>query len=365
MEIINCEQLKYILSISSPSDNILLCGAHGSGKTEILTEYFSSLGMEVVPLYLSQMSEPGDLIGLPFKNEKTGHTDFMPPYWFPTNDTPIVLFLDELNRAHSQILQTIMDLALNRKLAGRALPAGSRIISAVNIGSEYTVTDLDPALASRFNIYMFKPSVQEWVSWAQNQKFDNRIIDFILERPEYLDGDDINSDNTLEPHPNRRAWFRVNKILKKAEEFSENLFVAIAGIIGRPVTNLFVQFVTSHYDDKELSAKKILFNFPLYSNTIENSPQNKVGILVNEVFKFLEVTTIKETEISMIASNIDKFSTLIINSFHESAGLFLSNLSSRFYPNANNFIFSHCELTIQACERLFEEWKITERKNLK
>ena len=30
---------------------------------------------------------------------------------------PIVLFLDELNRARPEILQTVMDLALNRKLA--------------------------------------------------------------------------------------------------------------------------------------------------------------------------------------------------------------------------------------------------------
>lgn len=39
----------------------------------------------------------------------------MPPYWFPVDGKPIVLFLDELNRARPEVLQTIMDLALNRK----------------------------------------------------------------------------------------------------------------------------------------------------------------------------------------------------------------------------------------------------------
>ena len=55
----------------------------------------------------------------------------MPPYWFLVNGKPIVLFLDELNRARPEILQTVMDLALNRKLAGKKLPEDSQIISAL------------------------------------------------------------------------------------------------------------------------------------------------------------------------------------------------------------------------------------------
>lgn len=55
-------------------------------------------------LFLGQMSDPGDLLGLPTKDEATGKTTFMPPYWFPIDDKPIVLFLDELNRARPEIL---------------------------------------------------------------------------------------------------------------------------------------------------------------------------------------------------------------------------------------------------------------------
>ena len=118
--------------------------------------------MKVVTLFLGQMSDPGDLIGLPKFNEETGLTEFMPPFWFPIDDKPIVLFLDELNRARPELLQVIMDLALNRKLAGKPLPAGSRIISAVNYGDEYEVNDLDPALVSRFNIYEFAPNANDF-----------------------------------------------------------------------------------------------------------------------------------------------------------------------------------------------------------
>ena len=96
---INTTELQQLLDITPAHQNIMLVGAHGIGKSEILTEYFSGKGMRVVPLFLGQMSDPGDLIGIPNRNETTGKTEFMPPYWFPLDGKPIVLFLDELNRA--------------------------------------------------------------------------------------------------------------------------------------------------------------------------------------------------------------------------------------------------------------------------
>ena len=95
---INTTELLSLLDITPADQNVMLVGNHGIGKSEILTEYFSRKGMKVVPLFLGQMSDPGDLIGIPNRNTETGKTEFMPPYWFPLDGKPIVLFLDELNR---------------------------------------------------------------------------------------------------------------------------------------------------------------------------------------------------------------------------------------------------------------------------
>ena len=95
---INTTELLSLLDITPADQNVMLVGNHGIGKFEILTEYFSRKGMKVVPLFLGQMSDPGDLIGIPNRNTETGKTEFMPPYWFPLDGKPIVLFLDELNR---------------------------------------------------------------------------------------------------------------------------------------------------------------------------------------------------------------------------------------------------------------------------
>lgn len=165
---ITTTELLSLLDITPADQNLMLVGNHGIGKSEILTEYFSGKGMKVVPLFLGQMSDPGDLIGIPNRNNTIGKTEFMPPYWFPLDGKPIVLFLDELNRARPEVLQTIMDLALNRTLAGRKLPDGSRIISAVNDGDQYQLTDLDPALVSRFNVVTFRPTTQEGTYYRQS-----------------------------------------------------------------------------------------------------------------------------------------------------------------------------------------------------
>ena len=193
---INITELLGLLEITPPNQNIMLIGKHGIGKSEILTDYYSSKGMKVVTLFLGQMSDPGDIIGLPNKDDDGLRTEFLPPYWFPIDDQPIVLFLDELNRARPEVLQTIMDLTLNRKLAGRSLPAGSRVISAVNDGDIYQLTDLDPALVSRFNVMVFQPSVQEWLLWAKKNSCDERVISFIEENPIWLDKDpDVKDDD--------------------------------------------------------------------------------------------------------------------------------------------------------------------------
>ena len=232
---VNTTELIQLLDITPADHNIMLVGKHGIGKSEILTEYYAQKGMPVVALFLGQMSDPGDLIGIPNKNEETGKTDFMPPYWFPLDGKPIVLFLDELNRARPEILQTIMDLALNRKLAGRKLPEGSRIISAVNAGDQYQLPDLDPALVSRFNIVNFRPTVQEWLLWARKADVDGRVIDFIQENQIWLDKDPDakeGEDTGLDKTPDRRGWKRVSDILKQSGELSPLLTKAISAVVG-------------------------------------------------------------------------------------------------------------------------------------
>ncbi|ETR73196.1 MAG: alkaline phosphatase D [Candidatus Magnetoglobus multicellularis str. Araruama] len=191
------------------------------------------------------MSDPGDLIGLPHKNVETGHTEFMPPFWWPTENKPVVLFLDELNRARPELLQAIQDLTLNRTLAGRKLPEDSRIVSAVNAGDEYQITDLDPALVSRFNIYEFVPEIEDWIAWAHRAKLDERVITFIQKNSNYLDPPQRSEtdDEHIEKTPDRRAWVRVSDIVLNLKDITPQHIKAIAGIVGVNAAMSFRKFI--------------------------------------------------------------------------------------------------------------------------
>ena len=345
---VNITDLKQVLDIIPAEHNIMLVGNHGIGKSEILTEHFSKKGMPVVALFLGQMSDPGDLLGLPHKNEATGKTDFMPPYWFPVDGKPIVLFLDELNRARPEILQTIMDLALNRKLAGRKLPEGSRIIAAVNEGDQYQLTDLDPALVSRFNILTFSPTVQEWLLWADKVGVDKRVIDFIRENGIWLDKTPDakeGADTGLEKTPDRRAWKRVSDIIKGHDDLGGAFPKTISSVVGAMAAS---KFLASASSSKILSGKDILYNFEKHIAILNNYQLHDLTVLNDAIYRHLEVEKVADKNINKVSGNLESYFDWLSKDRKEAAAHFANIYITMTYPEAVSFIAKNCMSLIKS-----------------
>ena len=341
---ITTTELLSLLDITPTDQNLMLVGNHGIGKSEILTEYFSGKGMKVVPLFLGQMSDPGDLIGIPNRNNTTGKTEFMPPYWFPLDGKPIVLFLDELNRARPEVLQTIMDLALNRTLAGRKLPDGSRIISAVNAGDQYQLTDLDPALVSRFNVVTFRPTTQEWLLWADKVGVDARVRDFIRENPIWLDKNpDAKEgvDTGLDKTPDRRAWKRVSDILKTAGDINPIVTKAMSAIVGPKAASALVGSVSAK---KILSGREVLQNFEKYLPTLKGYELHQLSVVNDGIFRHLEVENLSGQAKENAKKNIDAYFTFLSKEKKEAAAHFANLYVQGTYPKAVSFMARECQV---------------------
>ena len=339
---VNITELKQLLEATPASHNIMLVGNHGIGKSEILTEFFKEKGMEVVALFLGQMADPGDLIGLPCKDEKTGKTDFMPPYWFPVDGKPIVLFLDELNRARPEILQTVMDLALNRKLAGKILPEGSRIISAVNAGDQYQLTDLDPALVSRFNIVNFKPTAEEWLLWARKMKLDVRVTGFIDEHRIWLDKDPDakeGADTGLDKTPDRRAWKRVSDIILGKDELKEIDTKIISSIVGPKAASAFMQNAAAR---KIISGREILggFDKAKIREKVAEYGLHQLSVVNEGIYRHLEVEKVQDKDIKKYGENLMSYFEYLTKNRKEAAAHFSSLYLQQTYQNAIGFIAS-------------------------
>ena len=89
---VDAKELYDVLRLTPPEQNIMLIGKHGIGKSEIITHFYRLQGMQVVAFFLGQMSDPGDLIGLLHKDEATGRSVFLPPYWWPWRARPLCCF---------------------------------------------------------------------------------------------------------------------------------------------------------------------------------------------------------------------------------------------------------------------------------
>ncbi len=344
---INTAQLLDILTYTPPSQNILLVGRHGIGKSEILSHYFRVRGEHVVTLFLGQMADPGDLIGLPDRRE--GKTSFLAPQWWPQEDEkPVVLFLDELNRARPELLQAVMDLCLSRRLAGRALPPGSRVVAAVNDGDEYQLTPLDPALVSRFNVYSFQPSVTDWLTYATEVGLDQRVIAFITQNNAWLDGipGDMQIDHGLDPLPNRRAWTRLAEISRDISAFGDAQLGLFAGIVGTAAASQFVNFVAGQ---QYVSGIDVLLHYEQHEAKIRRYPIHILALINEEIFQHLEISrpdtidsVLTDEQKTTYAVNLQHYVDLLHTCEDREALAHMANLvASSDYLNALSFIITH------------------------
>ena len=332
---INSKELETLLEVTPSWQNIMLTGRHGIGKSQILTNYFESKGMRVVALFLGQMSDPGDLLGLPTKDEATGKTTFMPPYWFPVDGQPVVLFLDELNRARPEILQTVMDLVLNRKLAGRLLPEGSRIISACNDGDEYQLTDLDPALVSRFNIYNFRPTVEEWLLWATRKGLDERVTAFIQANPELLDrSGDTNEEQGLEKDPDRRAWEKVARVMENISDPKQVHQKIVAGIVGvQAAAKLFLSLQKGL-----LTPQELLADFKRAKQQLDKYQLHQLSLVNDTLCRCFETEQMETMERTLVRENLKAYHDYLAKNHREAYAHFVSLVDGTGYKRMLLFI---------------------------
>ncbi|WP_146517520.1 AAA family ATPase [Rubripirellula amarantea] len=348
---IDASELIDLLQATPADQNIMLVGRHGIGKSQIITSHFENDGMQVVSFFLGQMSDPGDLIGLLHKDAATGRSDFLPPYWWPEPDQPIVLFLDELNRARPEILQAVMELALNKRLAGKRLPAGSRIVSAVNEGDEYQLTDLDPALVSRFNLYEFAPTLDDWLLWAAKAGIDTRVAAFIENQPQYLDGIGLAENapdqdammSGLVKTPDRRGWERVSNLIADSDNLSSLHIKLIAGIVGSSAANAFRKSLAPPLP---VTPEEVLLNFAKKRKVIEKMLLPELVLLNTQILRWISNGSCPEPHAEKARAGLLSHLKLIRKrKLDEAVAHFVSQVDKPKFEPAMAFVSESIELT--------------------
>ena len=248
---------------------ILMRGPTGIGKSFLAKAVADEKGLPFLDVRLSTMSE-GDVAGYPDLEamKETGVMTFCMPSWFMRAcQEPVVLCLDELNRALIGVQQSAFQLILDRQLGNDkngvpyTLHPDTRIIACVNTGAEYTVEDMDPALLRRFWVVDIVPTVDDFILWATDN-LHPATVDFIRNHPEHLriDPSEVDSGTVC---PNPASWHRLDTslqhmgILKQESANSGAFYSVAAGFVGTEAAIAFTDFVKNY---SEVIAAGLLVN---------------------------------------------------------------------------------------------------------
>lgn len=233
---------------------LMIWGAPGIGKSDLVREAAAVHGYPLIDLRLSQL-EPTDLRGIPLHDN--GKVRWIPPDELPdeSRDGPRgVLFLDEINAAPPPVAAAAYQLILDRRLGAYRLPEGWSIVAAGNRLDDRGITYVMPApLANRFMHVELKADADAWLVWAARQGVDPVLRDFMAEQPHWLAR--FLPEPEVKAFPSPRSWVFADRVIKRralptltgagSSGLDETTLIHIAACVGREAATALAEFVGS------------------------------------------------------------------------------------------------------------------------
>lgn len=170
----------------------MLLGLPGIGKSSFIEDLARKLKTKVFTLPINQMADRADITGARIAEENGRYKQVFFPHSIidaaaeyaenHPNETPI-LFLDEINRASSDITSTVLAFITTRMIGSMKFPDNLRFVTAGN--DRGNVVTLDDASITRFVLYRVKPDIETFLSV---QKLNPFIEQALRKNPEDLKG---------------------------------------------------------------------------------------------------------------------------------------------------------------------------------
>jgi len=295
----------------------MLWGDAGEAKTETVRLYARQHNMLLVEVRVGEISDPGDLIGLPkivsvgdSKSINDMATYYIRPYLWPReNDVKdydgLLIFLDELNRMNHDVKQGIFQLIFEKQIMNHKMPENTFVVAAGNYNTtEYDTSDIsDKALHTRLVHYNVEIDSDEWLTWAINDgDIDEDVVQFLAANPSDIRESEYRStyaknketttkqaDKKVEGIRTPRTWEIASKIRKAAlgispyekedglPDFWENHGSEIvAGAIGVSGAARFMMW-SKQKEHRPLSGDEVLGDYANHRDHMKELIQSQTG----------------------------------------------------------------------------------------
>jgi hypothetical protein len=204
---LNTEELKELVKESVESRiPLMIWGRTGIGKSQVIKDYCKDNNYQLIDIRLSQLVSE-DLGGIPVYDKPELIRKFSK--FLPTSNEKGVLFLDEINQADTDVLNSAFQLILDKKLGGGeyVLPESWSIIAAGNTSEDGDVNTFNKALYNRFIHCELEFDKKSFIDYIRKENYDENLVNFLEEQNKvYIDDERI----LITP----RSWQRVNDCIK-------------------------------------------------------------------------------------------------------------------------------------------------------
>ncbi len=271
VSIVELEEIieRYLDARSRVNYAIKIVGHPGVGKSAVVKQAARKRNYFYIDTRLA-FKENIDLGGYPVPDHEARRMiyyrpKFIPPETVPEGSDGVLWFLDESNRAHPTVIQTLFQIITEGTCGEHTLPERTAIVLAGNLGDadSTTITEFDDsALDGRLAIFHLKPSAEDWLRWAHGERIHPSVVHYITLFPDRL-WDEANIN------PNPRGWHQVSQALIESyrleahEDLIRHLHNERGGALEKLIVSLVGEIAGSDFimqltSPREITTREIL-----------------------------------------------------------------------------------------------------------
>ena len=231
---LSLNQIAKLISASGADKSYLIEGPMGSGKSSIINLLREMHGgkYDYVTIDCTQW-DVGD-VQVPDVDKVNRVIEFLPNVLLiGDGQSPMCVLLDEFGKASRPVQNAMLPVLLERRVGARAMPAGSIVFIATNLGGEGVGDLTQPHARNRISVVENRgPSNEEWMLWGMEHDVPAPVLAWARETPQLFQSfkdvaDPRDNPYIFHPKEQRRSFVTPRSLYLASIELRDDVRAAV------------------------------------------------------------------------------------------------------------------------------------------